>query len=168
MTAAQPGDATWAAAPSVQRAFAVLAERRAQSISFPALPDTALSAGQVQLGASASSGLPVTYASQTPEVCRVDGGSVTLVAVGTCRVVATQSGDGAWLPAAEQVQAFTVLPGQQSISFPALSDTALSAAPPTLSASATSGLLVTYTAGPRRCARSPVLPCRWSRRAPAR
>jgi outer membrane protein OmpA-like peptidoglycan-associated protein len=48
-----------------------------------------------QLIASATSGLPVDWTSQTPSVCSVDAsGTVHFLSVGTCTVRATQSGSG--------------------------------------------------------------------------
>ncbi len=62
VTAQQPGDATWAAAAPVTRTFTVLAQRHAQTITFPALPDAVVGRPAPALQAQAESGLPVTYA----------------------------------------------------------------------------------------------------------
>lgn len=40
-----------------------------------------------------ASGLPVTYASATPAVCSVSGGTVTMIAAGVCSLTADQAGD---------------------------------------------------------------------------
>ena len=45
------------------------------------------------LSASASSGLPVSYASSTTSVCTVAGSTATFVAAGTCTIVASQGGE---------------------------------------------------------------------------
>lgn len=48
------------------------------------------------LAGTATSGLPVSYASQTPSVCGVSGATVTALAVGTCTVTANQPGNASW------------------------------------------------------------------------
>ena len=50
--------------------------------------------------ASATSGLPVTLTADTPTTCTLSGHELTFVAVGRCRVFATQPGDDVWLPTA--------------------------------------------------------------------
>jgi hypothetical protein len=60
----------------------VVALPLAQSITFGALSAQTLGALPVTLTASASSGLPITYTSNSPNVCTVSGTSVTLVATG--------------------------------------------------------------------------------------
>ncbi len=53
-----------------------------------------------QVAATATSGLAVTFASDTPTTCSVAGDMVTFTAVGRCRVLASQAGDDTWAPAA--------------------------------------------------------------------
>jgi hypothetical protein len=56
--------------------------------------------GSVQLDASASSGLPVSFRSRTGTVCRVsESGVVTYLERGTCRLVLTQAGDATYAAA---------------------------------------------------------------------
>lgn len=80
----------------------------AQSITFAQLGDTMLNAGPVAVSVSASSGLPVSLASATPETCSVAGDQVTLVAVGTCTVTASQPGNSTYLEAAQVSRSFAV------------------------------------------------------------
>ena len=47
------------------------------------------------VSASASSGLPISFSSNTPLVCSVGGNVVTAIASGTCTLVAAQAGSGA-------------------------------------------------------------------------
>ena len=61
-------------------------------------------------GATASSGLAVTYSSSTPSVCTASGSVVTLVATGTCTLSASQAGNGTYAAAAPISQSFTVNP----------------------------------------------------------
>lgn len=81
-----------------------------QTIDFPALPSTALDAGPVTLGATASSGLSVSYTSSSPSVCAVSGSQVTLTATGNCSITASQAGNNRYLAAANLTRTFAVTP----------------------------------------------------------
>jgi hypothetical protein len=104
--ATQAGNADYAAAPAVSQNFTV--NHEAQTITFPAIPATSLSAGTVTLTATASSGLPVSYSSSTTSVCTVSGSTVTLVAVGNCGLKATQGGNADYYAAPAVYQNFKV------------------------------------------------------------
>ena len=59
--------------------------------------------------ATASSGLTVTYSSDNTGVATVDtGGTVTVVALGTCHILANQAGDDNWNAAPQVSQTLTV------------------------------------------------------------
>lgn len=131
-----------------------------QSINFPQ-PTTPrpLSSGSFTAGASATSGLPVSYASTTPSVCTVNAttGVVTPVSAGVCTITADQAGgtaNGVTYNAATQVtRTVTLAPAAvkqpQTITFPPQTS------PQTVSqgdlvpigpaATASSNLPVTYT-----------------------
>jgi predicted extracellular nuclease len=106
--AEQPGNGTYAAAPSVDRSFAITATGAAQSITFPPLPDVPVTGGPLTLMGTASSGLAVSYSSLTPLVCTVSGSTLTLGATGTCTVAADQGGNFTFAAAAQVSQSFTV------------------------------------------------------------
>jgi len=94
----------WLAANGI---FVTLQIRRPQVISFPAQADQPFTAGaSFDLGppATASSNLPVDYASTTPGVCTVSGATVTMVSAGICRVTASQPGNTLWLAATDVSQ----------------------------------------------------------------
>ncbi|WP_433081415.1 hypothetical protein ACQP1P_46010 [Dactylosporangium sp. CA-052675] len=79
-----------------------------QAISFTAPADWSVSKHTVPLVATAESGLVVAFTSSTPAVCTVSGSTATLVAPGSCTILADQAGNTTW-DAAEQVsQTFTV------------------------------------------------------------
>lgn len=101
----QPGNASFEAAPRVQQAITVF--RGPQTITFVAPIDAAVG-GTVALGATASSGLPVTLVSSTTSICTVSGGNVTYLAAGTCTITASQSGNVNFFAAASVSQTFTV------------------------------------------------------------
>ncbi|MCE7988849.1 MAG: hypothetical protein DYG89_47445 [Caldilinea sp. CFX5] len=69
---------------------AVEAATQAQTINFAPLPDKLVGDAPFPLNASASSGLPVSFAALTPTVCTVSDATVTLVATGTCILEANQ------------------------------------------------------------------------------
>jgi len=142
ITANQPGNGLYNAATPVTRNFQVT--QGSQTITFPQPPSTALTAGPVAMTATASSGLPVGYASTTLPVCTVSGSSVTLVSAGACSITATQAGNANYAAATAVTRTFTVNKANQSITFPALPNRSLTSGPVTLSGSASSGLAVTF------------------------
>jgi hypothetical protein len=119
-----------------------LQQAQAQTISFTQPADLPLGSA-FSLGATASSGLPVSYASQTPAICTVSGDTTTLVAAGVCSIAANQAGNANWLPAPQVVQSFTVTKRSQTISFSGPGNQTLATPPFAVSASASSGLPVT-------------------------
>jgi uncharacterized protein len=116
---------------------------QAQSIGFSAPADQVLGAADFTLIASASSGLPVVFSSQTPTVCSVSGAVVHLVAVGTCSIAANQAGDANFLAAPQVVRSFVVRQAQ-AVSFAAPGTHNLGEGSFVLAATASSGLLVSY------------------------
>ena len=59
-----------------------------QTITFGALAGQTYGVAPFTIGATASSGLPVSFASLTTAVCTVSGNTVTIVAAGTCTIQA--------------------------------------------------------------------------------
>jgi hypothetical protein len=106
LTASQAGDAGYILPATAVQSFNVLA--LGQTISFAALPDQALGGGTVSLSASATSGLPVQFTSQTPSTCSVSGNTVTLVAFGLCSIAADQAGGGNYAAAPTVIRSFNV------------------------------------------------------------
>ena len=139
----QVGDSNYNAAARVTKSFNVTIG--SQTISFTNPPDTALSSGPVALAATATSSLVVSFTSTTLAVCTVSGTSVTLVKVGTCTINADQAGDSNYAAAPQVTESFNVTIGSQTISFTQPADTALTDGPVTLTATATSGLVVSFT-----------------------
>jgi hypothetical protein len=82
--------------------------KRAQSINFANPEVQLLATGTVTLGATASSGLPITYASSTTNICTVNGTTLNLVAIGQCSVTASQAGNAVYLTATDVTQAFNI------------------------------------------------------------
>jgi hypothetical protein len=93
---------------SPQSITANFAPVASQTITFGALPNQVYGVPPFAVSATASSGLLVSFASLTPSVCSVSGTTVTVLALGTCTVQATQSGDTQYAPATPVNQSFTV------------------------------------------------------------
>jgi sugar lactone lactonase YvrE len=145
----QAGDANYTAAPQVQQSFTVL--QGAQTITFvgpgfgsvgdsPTLSATGGgSANPVVFTVDATSGLGVC------NVSGLNGSTVTYTAVGTCVIDADQAGDANYTAAPQVQQSITVTKAIQTIAFGALVDRTLTQTPFTVSATASSGLPVTFS-----------------------
>jgi ribosomal protein S11 len=117
----------------------------AQTITFGSLADQSLGTPPLEITATASSGLPASFASLSTGVCTVSGAMMTLVASGTCTIRASQAGNSTYAAAQNVDRSFTVLPAQQTITFGALPNLSMRDTPYNVSASATSGLAVSFS-----------------------
>ncbi|MCE7988859.1 MAG: hypothetical protein DYG89_47495 [Caldilinea sp. CFX5] len=118
-----------------------------QTITFNPLPDKLVNDPLFSVNATASSGLPVSFASLTPTICTVSGNTVTLITTGTCTLQAGQAGNANFNPAPPVAQSFAVKSSQksdQTITFGKPADRALGDLPFALSATASSGLAVAF------------------------
>jgi len=107
--ATQAGNAAYAAATPVSQSFQVMPPlQTSQTITFGSLSNMALGSAPLALSATASSGIPVSFASTTTSICTVSGTTATLVAVGTCTIQATQAGNATYAAAAPVSQSFQV------------------------------------------------------------
>jgi hypothetical protein len=99
------------------------------------------------LSATATSGLPVSFASTTTAICTVSGNTVTPINSGVCTVQATQAGNSNWAAATPVSQSFTTHHEAQTVTFAVIPTQSLSvdAGSLTLHATASSGLAVTFT-----------------------
>jgi len=79
-----------------------------QTITFPAIAGVTLGVGPFALQATASSGLAVTYTSNSTSVCTVAGSTVTVLAAGTCSITASQAGNSTYAAATPVTQSFAV------------------------------------------------------------
>jgi hypothetical protein len=145
IAATQAGNSDYAAAPTVGHTFYVNPE--AQTITFTSLPARTYGAAPFTVSATASSGLTVAFASTTTSVCTVSVTTVTLVAAGTCTIKATQAGNAGYKAAPAVSQSFTVNKEAQTITW-ASPGPQTYGTPLTLSATASSGLPVSFAAAP--------------------
>jgi inosine-uridine nucleoside N-ribohydrolase/ribosomal protein S11 len=114
----QPGDPTYLAAPQVQQSVAV--GPGPQAITFISTPPSSPKAGGTYaVSAASSSGLFVTLSvdASASAVCSISGGTLTFLAIGTCRVDANQAGNVNYFAAPQVQQSMTVGKGAQTISF---------------------------------------------------
>jgi hypothetical protein len=109
----QGGNSDYSDAPQAQLTITLLPALPTQTITFPdpgtQVLGTVAKPTTVTLQATATSGLPVSYATTTTTVCTVSGKVATMVAAGTCTITATQAGDNKNYAAAAPVSvSFTV------------------------------------------------------------
>ncbi|MCX6971812.1 MAG: hypothetical protein NTV93_16885 [Verrucomicrobia bacterium] len=79
-----------------------------QTIAFGSLPAKTSGDPAFALGAAASSGLAVTYASSNPAVVTITGNMATIVGPGTSIITASQPGDASFNAAPNATQTLTV------------------------------------------------------------
>ncbi|MGZ8397910.1 MAG: PxKF domain-containing protein [Gemmatimonadales bacterium] len=115
-----------------------------QTITFHALQDRVFGEAVFSIGATASSGLPVSFTAAG--TCTVDGTTVALTAAGTCTVTAHQAGSTSYHPAADFARSFNIAQAGQIITFAAIADRTFGDPAFEVSASASSGLPVSLTA----------------------
>ena len=94
--------------PTGLTASITIAGLQAQTITFGTLADATYGDADITLGASASSGLTVSYSSSNTAVATVVGNILTIVGVGTTTITASQVGDASYNPAPNVSQNITV------------------------------------------------------------
>lgn len=115
-----------------------------QTISFGTLAAKTYGDPPFAVSATASSGLVVTFTGSGN--CSVSGTTVTITGAGSCTVTASQAGDSNYLAATSVPQTFSIAKANQTITFNPLLDKTTSDPPFTVTATASSGLSVTFTA----------------------
>ena len=116
ITATQTGNSKYLPAADVPNSFNVSdPSKQNQTIRFDNLPATVAEGASVNLSASATSGLTVTFLSLTPAVCVVDGVVANTLAAGTCTIQAAQAGDNQFNPAPGVTKSVTVVALSSSV-----------------------------------------------------
>ena len=142
--ASQGGSMSYAPAPTVDQSATV--SRGSQTIAFQVVRSTTpLDGAPISLIASASSGLPVTFTLLTPTVCVLDANFVAPIALGTCTIRASQTGNANYNPAPDVEQTIAVQQKQQTLDFWSPGPHILGSPPFPLSAAASSGLPVAFS-----------------------
>jgi len=115
-----------------------------QTITFGPLSNVTYGVSPFAINATASSGLAVSFASTTTGVCTVAGNLVSIAAAGTCSITASQAGNVVYAVATAVTQSFTVNQASQTITFAPINNMVPNALPFTVSATASSGLAVSF------------------------
>jgi hypothetical protein len=116
----------------------------AQTVNFPQPANKVYGDPPFVVAATASSGLPVSLMIDSGPAT-FSGGKVVLTGVGKVTLTAFQAGNATYAAGAGPTRSFTVAKAAQTITFSALPNKTSNAAPFSLSASASSGLPVTFT-----------------------
>jgi len=116
-----------------------------QTIQFDPVPEKAVGDTSFVITATATSGLPVQFASANPKVAKVVGNKVQIVGAGTCDIIAFQEGDSVYNPAVQSTQKLTVAKGNQTITFPELAPKTTGDPDFSTGATASSGLACVLT-----------------------
>ncbi len=142
ITASQPGNASFNAAQPVMRTLTIT--KASQTISFNDLPQKTINDADFDLTASASSSLPVVFESSNPNVATINGNTVSIVGVGQTTITASQGGNDIYNAASSILRTLTVTKATQTITFAHLADKTVGDPAFEISASASSGLPVTF------------------------
>lgn len=142
VTASQPGNANFLAADEMSRTFGI--GRAAQSITF-SVGNHTFGDPDFELSATASSGLDVAFSIDSGR-CDNEGSTLHINGAGDCTVIASQAGNSDYLPAEDVVRTFNVARADQSIEFEGLAGRTFGDADFEVTALASSGLDVSFSA----------------------
>jgi hypothetical protein len=124
--------------------------KQAQTIEFTSrAPTSAVVGGTYTVAAVASSGLPVSLTSGTPQVCSLAGSTVSFIAAGTCTIEADQAGDATYQAAPQVEQSFAVGRRAQVVEFSSTPPATAAVGGPSyaVAARASSALPVSFSSG---------------------
>lgn len=119
--------------------------RAPQTITFASTATKTYGAADFAPGATASSGLGVSYSSDNTNVATIVSGQIHIVGAGTANITASQSGDGNTLAASNVVQALTVNKASQTITFAGTATKTYGNTDYAPGATTNSGLTVSYS-----------------------
>ena len=123
IAANQAGNINYNAATAVTQTIAI--GKSSQSIAFVTFPNSLITGVTGMISASSTSNLPVSnFSSITPNICTVNGSTVTGITYGACIIAANQEGNGNYLAASQITKSVTIV-ATQSISFGTAPDIAL-------------------------------------------
>jgi uncharacterized protein YhjY with autotransporter beta-barrel domain len=117
LTADQAGSANYSAAPQATLNVTIGAASQAITnfIATPAAPVFAPGGSFTVSATGGASGNPVVFGSNSPATCSVSGGTVTMLAAGTCSLTANQAGGGSYTAAPQATLAVDIAPAAQAI-----------------------------------------------------
>jgi hypothetical protein len=143
ITASQSGNLFFSSAPPVDQTLTV--NKANQTITFTALPAKVFGDPNFALDATSSSGLPIIYTSSNTNIVTINGNTATIVGAGSTDITASQAGNANYNPATVVVQPFTINKANQTITLEALPVKIVGGPDFDLTASASSGLSISYT-----------------------
>ncbi|WP_207428546.1 LamG-like jellyroll fold domain-containing protein [Pedobacter sp. SYSU D00535] len=123
---------------------ALASVKNTQTINFASLPAKQVDDADFAPGATASSGLPVTYTSSDTTVATIAGDKIRIIAAGTSVITASQAGDGSYHAAKPVSQTLIVEKKNQTITFSSIGEKTLGEPDFQISATASSGLPVVF------------------------
>jgi len=97
ITATQSGSANYLAAASVTRVISL--SKGTQTINFAPTSTLRFNSGPYTLQATATSSLTVTFINNSPNICALNGKTLTMISLGVCSIAATQAGNAIIGPA---------------------------------------------------------------------
>jgi uncharacterized repeat protein (TIGR03803 family) len=124
--------------------LALVPAKQSQTITFGTLPSKMFGDPDFTLSATASSGLTIIYTSSDPTIATVTGNTVHIVNFGTVNISASQWGNGNYSYAQDVVQPLVITRATQTITFAPLAAKTYLDPPFDLTATASSGLAVTF------------------------
>jgi hypothetical protein len=102
----QAGNGNYAAAAEVNET--VMAQKAGQTITFRSLANRTYGDAPFSVGATASSGLTVSFAVGSSDPCTISGSMVTITGAGSCTVTASQAGNANYTPAPSVSHTLTI------------------------------------------------------------
>ena len=150
ISAAQPGNSSTFAALTITTSITIA--KATQIITFAELASKELGDAPITLTGTSTSGLEVTFASNSTAVCTVSSSgaigsrtwTATMLTAGTCSITARQTGNTNNNNAVPVTRTFTVASGAQTITFTDPGPSDFSETSKLLSATASSGLNVSF------------------------
>jgi hypothetical protein len=127
--------------------FALTNGKGIQTIAFGAIGNKTFGDADFVVSATSTSGLAIVLAAVgNCTVTPLSPGAVHLTSPGSCSITASQDGDANYEPAANVAQSFTIARSNQTITFGALANKTFGDSDFALSAAASSGLTVSFSA----------------------
>lgn len=142
ITAQQTGNGTYAPAKFIR---SLTVNKADQTITFPPLPSRTYGDPDFPPGATSSSGLPVSYSSDNPDVAVITEGNIHITGAGTANITASQAGNNLYNQAPEVTIQLIVEKADQTINFNELTVHKYNDPDFDPGATASSGLTVTYS-----------------------
>jgi len=142
ITASQAGNGNYNNATDAPQTL--LVNKANQTITFSSFAVKTFGDVPFSPGATASSGLAISYTSSTPTVATVTGSLLTIVGAGTSDIAASQAGNTNYNAATSVTRTLNIGKSNQTIIFPAITDKMVNGVPFALAATSSAGLTISY------------------------